>query len=155
MWNVMSENINSITRCFWVSSCVLADGTTLCVISLHLYAVFLQNTLQSYRSGVTAICEPSAKFPSTGVWRVWILKLFSLHLNTAHATRATWGPWAPLARFVTSDLWPIPVLRYDIIHTSLIFIPCYICSWRWVRWRWTVRSRLCVKASSARWSLRR
>lgn len=43
MWNVTSENINSIIWCFWVSSCVLADGT-MCDLSTSLCSISTEHS---------------------------------------------------------------------------------------------------------------
>lgn len=108
-WNFCHTKIHLHSLLWLVNDCWSFNVLMVCSVLSFFFcfsAVFLQNTLRSCRSEVTAICEPSAKFLSTEVWRVWILKRFSPRLSTARAMRATWGLWAPLARFLTFDHRP-------------------------------------------------
>lgn len=57
-----------------------------------------------------------------------------------------------------SDLWPQARPSSWVIcnaHINNVYSLFCICLCRWARWRWMVRSRLCAKVSSVRWSLRR
>lgn len=58
------------------------------------------NTRQSFRSGATVTWGQWVKSPSTGAWTAWTLQGCWHPPSSAPATRATWEPWAPSARWV-------------------------------------------------------